>query len=48
VLYADAAYNPRLHGLQALILALDALLYAWVRRSPRALSARALAARSSV
>jgi hypothetical protein len=48
VLYADAAYNPRLHGLQALLLALDALLYAWVRapRSARALSARAAAARS--
>jgi len=46
-LYADPAYNPRLHGLQALILALDALLYAWVRHSPRTLSARASAARSS-
>lgn len=45
--HADVAYNPRLHGLQALVLALDALTYTWLRAHllrPGAL--RAAAARS--
>lgn len=44
-LHADAEYNPRLHGLQALLLALDAVVYAWAR-APRPSAARAAAARS--